>query len=253
MGYSDCCQDKKIKIKVCRIPGPPGPPGVDGPPGPPGVTGPTGFTGPTGPQGLHGTASNTGDTGPLGSTGSTGPVGPTGNTGPTGATGPTGPVFSSAYFNSQATGSTGATGPTGFTGTVLFGTLAMPPVISNGWTVDGGGESVTGDEDGVYVFTIGFNIVIQYTGTDPNTFGFFSAEIVGADSPAITLSAPFQASTVGSEKIATLNPTLQNTMSYTAGNPISVPFSGEFQVPVTPLLTAPFGLISNNVMIIKIA
>ena len=237
MGYSDCCQDKKIKIKVCRIPGPPG------------VTGPTGFTGPTGPQGLHGTAANTGATGPLGSTGSTGPVGPTGNTGPTGATGPTGPVFPSTYFNSSILRGFAAQNPTGFTGTVSF----VNPVISNGWTVNFGGDSVTGDEDGVYTFTIEFNIIIQYAGTDPDTFGFFSAEIVGADSPAITLSAPFQASAVVSRKIVTLNPTLQNTMSYTAGNPISVPYSVEFLVtPVTPTIGG-FASITNNVMIIKIA
>lgn len=109
MGHPKC--KKPIKVKVCRVPGPQGEPGMVGPTGPQGAatntgaTGPTGpggsigQTGPTGTQGIHGTAANTGSTGP---TGPTGPTGSSGVQGPTGSTGPTG------------FGPTGPVGPTGF-------------------------------------------------------------------------------------------------------------------------------------------
>lgn len=81
MGRSKC---KPTKMKVCKIPGPQGPPGIQGPTGPGGLDGTATNTGATGPTGLQGF---TGDTGPTGFQGPTGFTGPTGNTGPTGPTG----------------------------------------------------------------------------------------------------------------------------------------------------------------------
>lgn len=97
MGKSRCSS----KVKVCKIPGPQGPPGIPGP---------------TGANGLHGTAANTGSTGPQGDTGFTGPTGAS-FTGPTGAQGDTG-----------LQGGTGFTGPTG----IGFEWTYISPLSSTG-------------------------------------------------------------------------------------------------------------------------
>ena len=179
MGYSDCC-NKKIKVKVCKIPGPPGPPGPAGPIGPTGadstVTGPTGPAGPTGDTGATGADSNvTGPTGPQGSTGFTGPccTGPTGETGPTGSTGETGPTgLGLVWTYVSPTSTTGAveltffSTSTGFTGSidvtadVQYSTARQLPVTG-----------IPAGPTGVNILE--WVMMVQGTATNPGATGVF--------------------------------------------------------------------------------
>jgi len=88
--YGVVPSEKALCRKVCKLPGPPGPPGVVGSPGPSGPPGPTGSTGPSGPPGMDGALGPPGIPGVSGNPGVAGVPGPPGPSGPPGPPGPTG-------------------------------------------------------------------------------------------------------------------------------------------------------------------
>lgn len=128
------CSPKKVKI--CKIPGPQGPPGIVGPTGAPGADGSATNTGATGPPGID---SDTGATGPQGNAGPTGPTGSQGNAGPTGSQGPTGLGLQWTYISPLvATGaayltwfapSDGATGQFDITPDIQYSAGRQLPVL----------------------------------------------------------------------------------------------------------------------------
>lgn len=88
----------QYQYTCCKLPGPPGPPGMAGAPGIPGVAGAPGIPGPIGRTGPVGA---TGPAGVAGSAGKDGLIGPAGETGPVGAMGPMGPAGPRGASDSQ--------------------------------------------------------------------------------------------------------------------------------------------------------
>lgn len=177
--------------------GPTGPTGTAGNPGNPGSVGPQGSAGPPGLQGQPGSRGTPGSAGVKGapgnrgtngspgtdgSPGADGPTGPTGQTGPDGfpgRDGPDGPYGTTAYdiavLLQDPTAITVLESELATIGLTLLSSFNPNPLI----TCDGAKIKISGDQTGVYLITLTFQLFVELLGRPPSEVIFLLVTCTG--------------------------------------------------------------------------